>query len=493
MSSDEPLSVSPIPQAGEKVLFITGRLAAEVTRRVVAEVSQKLQFTADVHVVGISVAALTHADWLNRKLHDEPRGYAKVFVPGWCQGDLQPLAQRFGVPFLRGPKDILDLPSFLGSQGQSPPDLSRYDIEILAEINHAPRLTLPELLAQSQHYRASGADLIDVGCIPGESRGEIGEFVRVLCAEGFRVSIDSFDRREVEQAVAAGAELVLSANASNRDWLTELGVEAVIIPDDPVDLRSMWETAQHYRERGVRHRVDPILEPIGFGFAASLARYFETRRNEPDIPIMMGVGNLTEMTQVDSAGINVLLAAICQELNIQSVLTTEVIPWCRSAVREFDLARRLMKHAIDNRTLPKHVSSELVLLRDSRLLELGAEPLQRIAAEIRDANYRIFVERGELHVMNRNGYWRGTDPFELFDHFSAADTQLEVSHAFYLGYELAKATTALTLGKQYRQDQALQWGCLTVPEVSVHERRKQARVQHSLSSSEAPADNSPAS
>ena len=45
------------------------------------------------------------------------------------------------------------------------------------------------------------------------------------------------------------------------------------------------------------------------------------------------------------------------------------------------------------------------------------------------------------------------------------------SHAFYLGYELMKARTALTLSKTYRQDQALEWGFLTVPEVSHIARR----------------------
>ena len=42
--------------------------------------------------------------------------------------------------------------------------------------------------------------------------------------------------------------------------------------------------------------------------------------------------------------------------------------------------------------------------------------------------------------------------------------EIDPSHAFYLGYELAKAVTALTLGKNYVQDQALRWGFLTVPE-----------------------------
>src|SRR3712207_9458005 len=63
-------------------------------------------------------------------------------------------------------------------------------------------------------------------------------------------------------------------------------------------------------------------------------------------------------------------------------------------------------------------------------------------------------------------------PFELFDQFSAAGSGIDPAHAFYLGYELAKAVTALTLGKQYTQDEALHWGFLTVPEKSAHERRK---------------------
>ena len=49
------------------------------------------------------------------------------------------------------------------------------------------------------------------------------------------------------------------------------------------------------------------------------------------------------------------------------------------------------------------------------------------------------------------------------------------SHAFYLGYELMKAKTALTLNKAYRQDQALDWGFLTEPEISHRERKTASR------------------
>ena len=45
-----------------------------------------------------------------------------------------------------------------------------------------------------------------------------------------------------------------------------------------------------------------------------------------------------------------------------------------------------------------------------------------------------------------------------------ASSNVDAGHAFYLGYEMAKANIALQLGKQYEQDQALDWGYLTVEE-----------------------------
>ena len=464
--------MSDLPR--ERILFVTGRLAEGTVRRIVGEVAARAGFEYEVCVLPISVAALMHTDWVSRKLTLDGH-YDRVLLPGYCQGPVAPLQSRYGVRFDVGPKDIRDLGETFGQARRAAPDLSQYDIEILAEINHAPRMTEREILAAARRYRESGADVIDLGCVPGESWSRVGEVVRILCAEGCRVSIDSFDQREVAAAVDAGAELVLSVNQSNVEWASRLGGELVAIPDSPEDLDSLGRTIDVLQERGCPYRIDPIIEPIGFGFAESLARYYESRRRWPAAEIMMGVGNITEMTEVDSAGVNLLLAAICQELRVQSVLTTEVINWARSSVLEFDAARRLVKYANDSQTLPKHVESGLVMLRDARLQEFGPDELTGLARQLTDPNYRIFVERDEIHIMNREGYWRGRDPFELFDGFSAAAKGLDASHAFYLGYELSKAVTALNLGKQYTQDQALQWGLLTVREASSLERRHQSR------------------
>lgn len=459
----------------ERILFVTGRLAEPAVRSVVADLARRLGFDYEVAVLGVSVAALLTPDLVARKLSVAGR-FDRAVLPGWCLGDLGLLAGRFGFPFERGPKDVYDLPAHFGAAGREPIDLSAYDVEILAEINHASRLSESDLLRAAEAFRADGADVIDLGGEPGKVWAGAADAVRSLIRAGFRVSIDSFERREVEPAVEAGAELVLSCNSSNVEWAGRLPAELVAIPDDPKDLDSLEPTLVRLREAGTRFRIDPILEPIGFGFAASLARYHAARRRWADCEMMMGVGNLTELTEVDSAGVNALLAGVCQELRIRSVLTTQVINWCRSAVKELDLARRLMRHAVQKGVPPKHLGSGLVLLRDPAVRERGPEEFARLRAAIRDPNFRLFAEAGEVHMMNRDGHWHGRDPFEVFDRALEASGPIDPQHAFYLGYELAKAVTALTLGKRYAQDEPLRWGFLTTPEVGAVDRRQDHRT-----------------
>ena len=121
----------------------------------------------EIAVLGISVAALMHVDFVRRKLQ-VPGHVDRVILPGWCQGDLSELDRHFGKPFERGPKDLHELPEYFGRADATPVDLSRFDIEILAEINHAPRLSDGEIMKLAHEYRADGADVIDLGCIPGE-------------------------------------------------------------------------------------------------------------------------------------------------------------------------------------------------------------------------------------------------------------------------------------------------------------------------------------
>lgn len=460
-------------------MVVTGRLAERLVRQVTDEISRQSPGSLRVVVVPISVAALCHVDWLLRKLPEawptDTGSVTRVILPGWCQGELSLLSERFGIPFERGPIDVRDLPAYLGVGAQTAVGLDTYDIEILAEINHAPRMSDAEIVALASRYRQDGANVIDVGTVPGERWERVGDVVALLKREGHRVSIDSFDRSEVEKAVAAGAEMVLSCQRSTVDWMSRLGVEVVAIPDTPDQVASLDDLADELDSLGVRYRLDPILEPVGVGFARSFARYFDVRQRNPQASIMMGVGNVTELVETDTNGLSLLLAGACQELGIQSVLTTEVAAWCRSAVKEFNLARRIAKVAVEHGMPVKGIDPGLLMLRDRKSPPVGQDVLDEWARTIRDPNFRIIVERGEIHILNRDGYWRGTDAYTLFDRFAADIAPLDPAHAFYLGYELSKAATALTLGKRYVQDEALNWGILTVPEASAHERRRAER------------------
>jgi dihydropteroate synthase len=471
--------VGPLPTSLDgvrRILFVTGRLAEPALRAEVHGLATKLSFQYEVQVMPITVAALLSVPWVAARI-EVPDNTDLVVLPGYCRGNLQDLEQQVQCRVLRGPKDLRDLPNWFGTQGQTPA-LEQWDIEIIAEINHAPQLTIPEIIAHASGLQAAGADLIDIGCEPGYVWTGVSDAVQAVRDIGCRVSIDSLDVNEISDAVRAGAELVLSVNHSNRDAASDWGIEVVAIPDQPNDWRSFEATIEFLRSRSVKFRVDPILEPIGFGFAESLRRYCEARRQWPELPIMMGVGNLTELTDVDSAGINLLLLGFCQELNIRSVLTTEVIPWAQTSVRELALGRRLTFHSIHHRVPPKRLSGDLVILRDTRLKRHDAEVLRRMATDIKDWNFRIFLVDEQIACLGGGQFWLASDPFELFDQIMTHQpANLDPSHAFYLGYEMSKALTALQLGKNYEQDESLNWGFLTIPETDRHRLKKNRKQQ----------------
>ena len=255
----------------------------------------------------------------------------------------------------------------------------------------------------------------------------------------------------------------------------------VVIPDFGAGLDTLDRSIETLDRWGVGYLIDPVIEPIGFGFMASLERYAEVHRRYPDAGQMMGVGNITELTSADTTGVNAVLLAIAEELGVRAVLTTEVIPWARGAVREIDIARRLMHYAVRERRLPKGVDDRLVTVKDPAILTYSEAELRELHAAVKDPNFRIFADREAITVFNNELFVRGTDIQEIFARLGVE----EPTHAFYLGKELMKAKLAVQLGKTYRQEGALNWGYLTPPDdpraehvkLTQRSRRRSARAE----------------
>ena len=436
-----------------RYLFVTGELAAQALTDILSKMSADFEY--ELAVLPISVAALMNTRFMARHL-DSARGSSVVMVPGLCQGDLSLIADRVGVQVIRGPKDLKDIPIFFGRERHLE-GYGEHRVKILAEIVDAYQLSLEETLARAEYYRASGADIIDLGCpVEGNFPG-VEEVVAALKERGFAVSLDTFHSEDILRADRAGLDYLLSINSRNMELAPRLSCKVVVIPDFDQGLESLERNIAQLEAWNVPYIIDPILNPISFGFTESLYRFYETRRRHPEAEILMGLGNLTELTDADSTGINAVMAGIITELEINYVLTTEVISWARGAVRELDLARRLMYYACKNRVLPKHLDDGLITVKDPPHEHYTEEELRHMQARIRDRNFRIFTNDENIYVFNSQLFVKGTDIEAIFAQLGVD----EASHAFYLGQELQKAALAVQLGKKYMQEEELRWGYLS--------------------------------
>jgi dihydropteroate synthase-like protein len=350
---------------------------------------------------------------------------------------------------------VKDLPQYFGKKAHSY-DLNRYNVLIFAEITDAPHLSVEQILQRARYYRQQGADVIDIGCLPSTDFPHLSQVIQALKTEGFKVSIDSLVPEDLLQGGKAGADYLLSLH-ENTLWIAdEVASIPVLIPEKHEDLASLDRAIAGMQAKNKAFIVDPILDPIHFGFTDSIVRYHTVRQRHPQVEMMLGVGNLTELTHSDTAGMNTLLLGICSELNINHILTTEVSRHACRAVKEADIARRILFTAKQNNTLPKHISPQLMALHETAPFPYSVEEIQETYREIRDPSYRIQISEKGIHIFNRDGLYTSTDPFMLYPHLGVAQ---DGGHAFYLGVELARAQIAWQLGKRFTQDQALTWGC----------------------------------
>lgn len=452
----------------EHLLFLTGKLAKKNLHRVL-EGMQPTDFSWQIQQLGVSVAALMTTDMIERRLKDYSNA-DRIIIPGRCRGDIDKLSEQLGVPVERGPEELKDLPVWFGKEALTY-DLNQYDIKIFAEIVDASERDINGILKRAEYYREQGANIIDLGFLPNTPFPHLEDAVNTLKENDFKVSVDTLNPDDLLRGTHAGADYLLSLTEDTL-WVAE-EVEAIpiLIPTTPDNPQSLYRAMETLEKAGHNFIADPILDPIHAGFTRSVLRYHDTRERFPKAKIMMGIGNMTELTHADSAGVNTVLLGIMSELRIDYMLTTEVSQHCKRAVKEADLARRILYAAREDGTPPRLIDDGLMALHERKPFPYSYREITDLAESIKDPSYRIQISEQGVHLFNRDGLFSALDPF---DHYPELDVDDDSGHAFYLGVELARAQIAWQLGKNYTQDQELDWGCAVTREQEDKNRLKKS-------------------
>src|SRR6185437_12080174 len=168
--------------------------------------------------------------------------------------------------------------------------------------------------------------VIDLGCLPDTPFPHLEATVAALKEKGYKVSVDSANAEELLRGGKAGADFLLSLNEATLRIADKVASVPVLIPKEHGDLASLYRAMDALDKKGKKYLVDPVLDPINFGFTQSLERYARVRRERPEAEMLMGAGNLTELTDADTTGITAILLGIASELEIRNVLVVQVSP-----------------------------------------------------------------------------------------------------------------------------------------------------------------------
>ena len=437
----------------KNILFITGKLAEKGLRTVIESMEDK-DFTYEIRNLNVNVAALLTTDMIARRI-DDVQSFDEIIIPGRVRGDLELLEKTINKKIIRGPDELKDLPIIFGAKPVKY-DLSKFETSIFGEITDALNMSVEEVIKKAEYFRTEGADVIDIGCLPNKEFPHLEEIVQELKNRNFYVSIDSHNTDELIRGSKAGADYLLSIKDESYHILDNLDSYPILIPTDN-NMKNFYSLIDRAINDKLTFIADPILDPISYGFTKSIERYITLREKYPDIHIMIGVGNITELTHADTSGMNMIMLGIVEELKLNHILTTQVSRHCSTVIRETDLARRIIHAASENNITPKHINDGLLINHGHKDYPYTSEELKDMKSNIKDRNYRIYVNNDGIHLFNKNIYKVFTDPFDFYEFLEVSD---DSGHSFYLGVELARAQVAYQLKKEYSQDEELEWGCI---------------------------------
>ena len=394
------------------ILLITGRSKAEEVKKIAD------RFNCDVHTAPLDVASLLTPEMI---VDGVKEGHEMIIVPGLVKADLTALEKETGVPAFKGPEDIGDLEILLENiakiklskevpadeqllefkRGKALEEIERvnskeyvkemlgmpgnfsigglavgpdFPIRVVSEIVDVGSKSLGEVERIAKYYIKSGTDVIDLG-FNEENPEKVREVVPALRSLGVPLSIDTMEKENIECAIDVGIDLILSFDDVLLKEFKDVDAGAVIlpmkggsIPDDPIErVEIISENIALARKRGFTKPIaDPVLKPINFGLADSIVAYRLFGIENPDTLMLMGVGNVTELTDADSTGINALLCGLAGECGADLVFTTEASNKTKGSVAELCSASRMMHLAKMRGSTPKDLGLDLLQLKQKR-------------------------------------------------------------------------------------------------------------------------------
>lgn len=491
-----------------KILIATGRLAESTVRKAIGE-------KADVLVANIDIAAFITPIKLIKTFQEAKlsKVYDLILLPGLVAGDFSKASDVLGCKIRLGPKHAYDLGFVLFFVGKvefsdkipacelladvrkeialelikkneeeaSSPFTFRgvklggqARMKVMGEIVGALEMDLPALQAKIEAFIARGADVIDLGAtlntLPEQAKRAVS-FAKTITDTP--VSIDTLDSELIREGVTAGADLVLSLNSTNLETagpiVARAGTAAVIIPDEERSLESLIRNVEAARRLGIWKIIaDPVLDPVGHNITESIVRFHEFHRMYPETPVFLGVGNVTELMDVDTIGVNAVLCGIGIEVGASILFTPEFSDKAQGSIMELKRASEMMMLSGIRESSPKDLGLDLLCIKEKRRRPESPLPENTIQARsskswridpagpirIRTVADRISGKGGFIVAEHENTSVVGKNAREVMDTLLELKLVSRLDHAAYLGRELEKAELSLQFNRSYAQDDA---------------------------------------
>ncbi len=488
-----------------KTLVATGTLAEVTVKKAVGDL-------ADVLVVDTEIAAFITPRKLLAAAEEQISyfDYDLVFVPGVITSNFTKVETALGAKVRLGPKHAYDLDlvlpfvknmdfstsvpacelladvrkkvahdkvNELEKRALSAFTLGNSKIggnsrmKVMAEVVDATGIGPAKLAEIVKGFELKGADIIDLGASLHANPRDVRSAIEVArSVTDLPLSIDTLDHELIKEALDCGIDLVLSLDSSNicavGPDIASAGVPAVIIPDSGKGLKSLSVNIDSAKNTGVKQIIaDPVLDPIGHGITNSIMRYVDFHRQNPNIAIFFGAGNVTELIDADSAGVNATLCGIAADLGASILFTPEHSNKTRGSVSELKKAALMMALAKERNSSPKDLGIDLLGVKEKRRRSDATMPEASIRAKKRimwttdpKGSIRISIipddtgKGGFILAEHEKTSIVGRHAGEVMDTILDMKLVSRMEHAGYLGQELKKADIALELGRSYSQD-----------------------------------------